>query len=205
MLEMFNFSSVTDSRFRKPSWCDFMSASKFVATRDFEIPRCSIAIALAIPTSGSASIAAPSGVLASGGPKAQVKLMRDLPLKGLLPPISVLRLFRFIPPRPVHHQMGHHHQREQVVDMLFNLRKMDGWLTEEDVYKIKHLKSAVVTRLPNDATSCREWRAAFLASISRIDLSKTDVLVKWATHAMEGRGKVMRMLPRDCVAHPLAS
>jgi len=69
----------------------------------------------------------------------------------------------------------------------------DGWLpegkSEEDVYKLKHLKSVVVTRLPNDATSCREWRAAFLASISRIDLSKTDVLVKWATYAMEGRGK----------------
>ena len=72
----------------------------------------------------------------------------------------------------------------------------ERWLpsgkTEEDVYKIKHLKSVVVTRLPSDAPSCREWRAAFLASISRIDLSKTDVLVKWATHAMEGSGKVFR-------------
>ena len=50
----------------------------------------------------------------------------------------------------------------------------DGWLpngkSEEDACKLKHLKSVVVTRLPNDATSCREWRAAFLASISRIDL-----------------------------------
>ena len=54
------------------------------------------------------------------------------------------------------------------------------------------MKPVVVTRLPNDATSCREWRAAFLASISRIDLSKTDVLVKWATNAMEGRGKAFR-------------
>ena len=44
----------------------------------------------------------------------------------------------------------------------------------------------VVTRLPNDATSCREWRAAFLASISRIDLSKTDVLVKKG-HLCNGR------------------
>ena len=72
----------------------------------------------------------------------------------------------------------------------------DGWLpegkSEEDVYKLEHLKSVVVTRLPNDATSCRECRAAFLASISRIDLSKTDVLVKWATYAMEGRGKAFR-------------
>ena len=50
----------------------------------------------------------------------------------------------------------------------------------------------LITRLPNDATSCREWRAAFLASISRIDLSQTDVLVKWATFAMEGRGKAFR-------------
>lgn len=59
-------------------------------------------------------------------PKAQVKLMRDLPFEGLLPPMGIAA-FRFIPPRTVHHQMGHHHQREQVVDMLFNLRKMDGY------------------------------------------------------------------------------
>ena len=33
--------------------------------------------------------------------------------------------------------------------------------TDEDIYKIKHLKGIQITRLPNDATSCREWRAAF--------------------------------------------
>ena len=63
---------------------------------------------------------------------------------------------------------------------------------EEDIYKIKHLKSISITKLPSDATSCREWRAALLASISRIDMSSTDVLVKWATAAMEGRGKAFR-------------
>ena len=75
----------------------------------------------------------PGGPRTQGGyllPRAQVKLMRDLPLEGLLPPTNVLRLFRFIPPRTVHHQMGHHHQREQVVDMVFNLRKMDGYQVE---------------------------------------------------------------------------
>ena len=67
-----------------------------------------------------------------------------------------------------------------------------GWLpsgsTEESVYKLKHLRSIVVAQLPTDATSCREWRAA----ISRVDMSKTDVLVKWCTHALEGRGKTFR-------------
>ena len=64
--------------------------------------------------------------------------------------------------------------------------------TEEDVFKLKHLKSIIVTRLPTDATSCRDWRAAFLASVSRIDMSANDVLVKWCTYAMEGRGRVFR-------------
>ena len=54
--------------------------------------------------------------------------------------------------------MGHHHQKEQVVDILFNLRKMeDGYqleTIEEDVYKIKTFevmwwsKDCQMTQLP---------------------------------------------------------
>ena len=72
----------------------------------------------------------------------------------------------------------------------------DGWLSdgksEEDVYKLKRLRSVVVTRLPNDATSCREWRAAFLASISRIDLSKTDFLSNGPHMQWRAEGKAFR-------------
>ena len=56
---------------------------------------------------------------------------------------------------------------------------------DEDVYKIKHMKGVQITRLPNDATSCRKWRAAFLAAVSRIDLTNRDVLVKFCVHCME--------------------
>lgn len=65
--------------------------------------------------------------------------------------------------------------------------------TDEDIYKIKHLKGIQITRLPNDATSCREWRAAFLAAVSRIDLTNRDVLVKFCVHCMDGgRGRKFR-------------
>ena len=73
----------------------------------------------------------------------------------------------------------------------------DGWLlpdeTDESVYKHKHLKSIQITKLPNDATSCREWRAAFLAAVRRVDMTNRDVLVKFATWCMEGgRGRRFR-------------
>ena len=72
-----------------------------------------------------------------------------------------------------------------------------GWLLpgekDENVFKIKHLKGIQITRLPNDATSCREWRAAFLAAVSRIDLTDRDVLVKFCVHCMDGgRGRKFR-------------
>ena len=59
--------------------------------------------------------------------------------------------------------------------------------TDESVYKLKHLKGVQITRLPNDATSCREWRAAPLAAMSRIDLTSRDVLVKFCVQCMDGR------------------
>ena len=73
----------------------------------------------------------------------------------------------------------------------------DGWLlpdeTDESVYKHKHLRSIQITKLPNDATSCREWRAAFLAAVSRVDMTNRDVLVKFSTWCMEGgRGRRFR-------------
>ena len=65
--------------------------------------------------------------------------------------------------------------------------------TEEKIYKIKSLQNITVTKLPMDATSCREWRAAFLASVSRVDLTTRDVLVKYCTFAMDGgRGRSFR-------------
>ena len=59
--------------------------------------------------------------------------------------------------------------------------------TDESVYKLKHFKGVQITRLPNDATSCREWRAASLAAMSRIDLTSRDVLVKFCVQCMDGR------------------
>ena len=72
-----------------------------------------------------------------------------------------------------------------------------GWLlpgeSDESVFKIKHLKGISITKLPSDATSCREWRAAFLAAVSRIDLTDRDVLVKFCVHCMDGgRGRKFR-------------
>ena len=58
--------------------------------------------------------------------------------------------------------------------------------TAENVFKIKHLKGVQINTLPNDATSCREWRAAFLAAVSRIDLTDRDVLGKLCVHCMDG-------------------
>ena len=159
-----------------------MSASKLVATRDLEIPRwscervhreCGCQHCASCPKKGGfASIAAPSGILASGGPvdnwswyiggvpsgspigdqcsfrpggpriqggcivptaKGTGQADARSATRGAAPTMSVLRLFRFIPPRTVPHQMDHHHhhhQREQVVGILFNLRKMDGYQVE---------------------------------------------------------------------------
>ena len=65
--------------------------------------------------------------------------------------------------------------------------------TEEKIYKIKSLRNITVFKLPMDATSCRKWRAAFLASVSRVDLTTRDVLVKYCTFAMDGgRGRSFR-------------
>ena len=79
----------------------------------------------------------------------------------------------------------------------------EPWLqegeTEDHIYKIKHLRNISITKLPTDATSCREWRAALLASVSRIDLTARDVLVKYTTYCMDGgRGRAFRsMLQED--------
>ena len=79
----------------------------------------------------------------------------------------------------------------------------EPWLqegeTEDNIYKIKHLRNVSITKLPTDATSCREWRAALLASVSRIDLTARDVLVKYTTYCMDGgRGRAFRsMLQED--------
>ena len=111
---------------------------------------------------------------------------------GHIPSIHGAVEFAIHTPKTSSSSNGSSSSQELIDDTAFQPPK-DGWSpdgkSEEDVYKLKHLKSMVVTRLPNDATSCREWRAAFLASISRIDLSKTDVLVKWATYATEGKGR----------------
>ncbi len=71
--------------------------------------------------------------------------------------------------------------------------------TEDQIYKIKHLRNITISRLPTDATTCREWRAALMAAISRIDLSTRDVLVKYTSHCMDaGRGRQFRrMLQND--------
>ena len=70
---------------------------------------------------------------------------------------------------------------EDYVPQVPNPTPPSDWLlpgeTDENVFKIKHLKGIQITRLPNDATSCREWRAAFLAAVSRIDLTDRDVLL----------------------------
>ena len=89
---------------------------------------------------------------------------------------------------------GSSSSQELIDDKAFQPPK-DGWLSdgksEEDVYKLKRLRSVVVTRLPNDATSCREWRAAFLASISRIDLSRL-ISCQMGHICNGGRGKAFR-------------
>ena len=80
-----------------------------------------------------------------------------------------------------------------------------SWLlpgeTEDKVYDFKHLKLINITRLPTDAASCREWRAALLAAISRVDKTSRDVLVKYATFCMDGgRGKrFRRQLQADAI------
>ena len=191
-------------------------------------------VAQAYPVVGSASIAAPTGILAPGGPMGGAGVgsggaPSGIPVEGYcnfvqggpriqggyivptargtgreevrstmggrIPSNPGVAEFAIHTPRSGSSSNGSSTSQGLIGDKSFQPPK-DGWLpegkSEEDVYKLKHLKSIVITRLPNDATSCREWRAAFLASISRIDLSQTDVLVKWATLAMEGRGKAFR-------------
>ena len=98
-------------------------------------------------------------------PKAQVKLMRDLPFEGLLPPMGIAA-FSIHTPKNSSPSNGSSSSKGTSGGHVVQPPK-DGWLLsgkiEEDVCKIKHLKSVVVTRLPNNATSCSEWRAAFLA------------------------------------------
>ena len=69
-----------------------------------------------------------------------------------------------------------------------------NWLnvgeTDEHVYKIKHLKGVHITKLPTDATSCREWRAAFLAAVSRIDLTSCSCQVCGLLHGFRTRPKI---------------
>ena len=56
-----------------------------------------------------------------------------------------------------------------------------------------NLKLVKVTKLPVDSTTCREWRSAFIASVSRIDTTDGDVLAKYVSHCFEGgRGKRFR-------------
>ena len=55
------------------------------------------------------------------------------------------------------------------------------------------MKLVKVTKLPVDSTTCREWRSAFIASVSRIDTTDGDVLAKYVSHCFEGgRGKRFR-------------
>ena len=86
---------------------------------------------------------------------------------------------------------------EDYVPQVPNPTPPSDWLlpgeTDETVFKIKHLKGVQITRLPNDATSCRKWRAAFLAAVSRIDLTDRDVPVKFCVHCVDGgRGRRFR-------------
>ena len=216
-----------------------LSPSESIRFRGAGAARASIAhaatgIAQAYPLVGSASIAVPTGILASGGllggagvgsggapsvvpvegqcnfaqggpriqggyivPTAKGTGQNDVrsAIGGHVPSSHGAAEFAIHTQQNGSSSNGSSSSHGPVDENVFQPPK-DGWLPSgksvQYVYKLKHLKSVVVTRLPNDATSCREWRAAFLASISRIDLSKTDVLVKWATHAMEGRGKAFR-------------
>ena len=73
------------------------------------------------------------------------------------------------------------------------------WPEEKKVYRTKHLKQIVVTKLPTDATTHREWRSAFLACVSKVDMSKDDVLVRYTVSCFDdGRGRRFRdMLQND--------
>ena len=70
---------------------------------------------------------------------------------------------------------------------------------EDGVYKEKNLKLVKVTKLPVDST-CREWRRAFVASVSRIDTTDGDALAKYVSHCFEGGwGKGFREALRNSV------
>ena len=155
-------------------------------------------IAQAYPLVGSASIAAPTGILASrgllggagvgsggapsvfpvevhcnlvqGGPRIQggyiVPTARGTgqgevksAIGGHVPSNPGVAEFAIHTPRHDSSSNGSSSSQGLIGDKVFQPEK-DGWLpegkSEEDVYKLKHLKSVVVTRLPNDATSCRE-------------------------------------------------
>ena len=71
---------------------------------------------------------------------------------------------------------------------------------QDGVHKEKNLKLVKVTKLPVDSTTCREWRSAFIASVSRIDITDGDVLAKYVSHCFEGgRGKRFREALRNSV------
>ena len=61
------------------------------------------------------------------------------------------------------------------------------------VYRTKHLKQIVITKLPTDAATHREWRSAFFACVSKVDMSRDDVLVRYTVSCFDdGRGRRFR-------------
>ena len=56
----------------------------------------------------------------------------------------------------------------------------------------------MITKLPT-ATTHREWRSALLACVSKVDMSKDDVLVRYTVSCFDdGRGRRFRdMLQND--------
>ena len=59
------------------------------------------------------------------------------------------------------------------------------------MYRVKNLKQIVITKLPTDATTHREWRSAFLACVSKVDMSVDDVLVRYTVSCFDdGRGRI---------------
>ena len=67
------------------------------------------------------------------------------------------------------------------------------WPEEMKVYRTKHLKQIVITKLPTDAATHREWRSAFFACVSKVDMSRDDVLVRYTISCFDdGRGRRFR-------------
>ena len=59
-----------------------------------------------------------------------------------------------------------------------------AWPEEKKVYRVKHKKQIVITKLPTDATTHREWRSAFLACVSKVDMSVDDVWCDTRSHVL---------------------